>query len=476
AGELYIGGQGVAKGYLNRPELNATQFVANPFSDDAGALLYRTGDLGRWNADGIVEYLGRNDDQVKIRGFRIELGEIEARLVECPGVREAVVLARQDESAHKRLVAYVVGEENSALSAVELRRELAASLAEYMVPSAFMVLDSFPLTANGKLDRRALPVPDADAYASREFEAPEGEVEITLARLWSELLNVERVGRHDHFFELGGHSLLAVSLIERMRLAGLSADVRVLFSQPTLAALAAAVGAGREINVPANLIGQGCERITPELLPLASLTQVQIDQVVASVPGGVANVQDIYALAPLQEGILYHHMAAEVGDPYVLQSQFAFDNRERLDAFVQALQMVIDRHDILRTGVVWDGLDSPVQVVWREAQLHLEGLELDPADGEIGAQLHSRFDPRHYCLDMTQAPLMRLVYAEDPLNQRITAMLLFHHMALDHMAMEVVQHEMQAWLLGESETLSAPVPYRNYVAQARLGVSQADHE
>ncbi|MCF5305942.1 syringopeptin non-ribosomal peptide synthetase SypC, partial [Pseudomonas syringae] len=476
AGELYIGGQGVAKGYLNRPELNATQFVANPFSDDAGALLYRTGDLGRWNADGIVEYLGRNDDQVKIRGFRIELGEIEARLVECPGVREAVVLARQDESAHKRLVAYVVGEENSALSAVELRRELAASLAEYMVPSAFMVLDSFPLTANGKLDRRALPVPDADAYASREFEAPEGEVEITLARLWSELLNVERVGRHDHFFELGGHSLLAVSLIERMRLAGLSADVRVLFSQPTLAALAAAVGAGREINVPANLIGQGCERITPELLPLASLTQVQIDQVVASVPGGVANVQDIYALAPLQEGILYHHMAAEVGDPYVLQSQFAFDNRERLDAFVQALQMVIDRHDILRTGVVWDGLDSPVQVVWREAQLHLEGLELDPADGEIGAQLHSRFDPRHYCLDMTQAPLMRLVYAEDPLNQRITAMLLFHHMALDHMAMEVVQHEMQAWLLDESETLSAPVPYRNYVAQARLGVSQADHE
>ncbi|PBQ12565.1 amino acid adenylation domain-containing protein, partial [Pseudomonas syringae] len=475
-GELYIGGQGVAKGYLNRPELNATQFIANPFSEDAGALLYRTGDLGRWNADGVIEYLGRNDDQVKIRGFRIELGEIEARLVDCPGVREAVVLARQDEPGHKRLVAYVVGEENSVLSAVELRRELAASLAEYMVPSAFMVLDSFPLTANGKLDRRALPVPDADAYASREFQAPEGEVEITLARLWSELLNVERVGRQDHFFELGGHSLLAVSLIERMRQAGLSADVRVLFSQPTLAALAAAVGASHDIKVPANLIDKGCERITPELLPLANLTQVQIDQVVATVPGGVANVQDIYALAPLQEGILYHHMAAEAGDPYVLQAQFAFDNRERLDAFVQALQMVIDRHDILRTGVVWDGLDSPVQVVWRQAQLHLEGLELDPADGEIGAQLHSRFDPRHYCLDMTQAPLMRLVYAEDPLNQRITAMLLFHHMALDHTAMDVVQHEMQAWLLGESETLSAPVPYRNYVAQARLGVSQADHE
>ncbi|WP_141250341.1 non-ribosomal peptide synthetase, partial [Pseudomonas congelans] len=475
-GELYIGGQGVAKGYLNRPELNATQFVANPFIDDAGALLYRTGDLGRWNADGVIEYLGRNDDQVKIRGFRIELGEIEARLVECPGVSEAVVLARQDEPGQKRLVAYVVGEDSSALSAVELRRELAASLADYMVPSAFVMLDALPLTANGKLDRRALPVPDADAYASREFEAPEGEVEIALARLWCELLNVERVGRHDHFFELGGHSLLAVSLIERMRQAELSADVRVLFSQPTLAALAAAVGGSSEIVVPANLITEDCQRITPELLPLANLTQPQIDQVVATVPGGVANVQDIYVLAPLQEGILYHHMAAETGDLYVLQTQFAFDNRQRLDAFVQALQRVIDRHDILRTSVVWDGLDSPVQVVWRKAQLHLEGLELDPADGEIGAQLHSRFDPRHYCLDMTQAPLMRLVHAEDPRNQRITAMLLFHHMVLDHMAMEVVQHEMQAWLLGEAEALSAPVPYRNYVAQARLGVSQADHE
>ncbi len=475
-GELYIGGQGVAKGYLNRPELNATQFVANPFSDDAGALLYRTGDLGRWNADGVIEYLGRNDDQVKIRGFRIEPGEIEARLVECPGVSEAVVLARQDEPGQKRLVAYVVGEDSSALSAVELRRELAASLADYMVPSAFVMLDALPLTANGKLDRRALPVPDADAYASREFEAPEGEVEIALARLWCELLNVERVGRHDHFFELGGHSLLAVSLIERMRQADLSADVRVLFSQPTLAALAAAVGGGSEIVVPANLITEDCQHITPELLPLANLTQPQIDQVVATVPGGVANVQDIYALAPLQEGILYHHMAAETGDLYVLQTQFAFDNRQRLDAFVQALQRVIDRHDILRTSVVWDGLDSPVQVVWRKAQLHIEGLELDPADGEIGAQLHSRFDPRHYRLDMTQAPLMRLVHAEDPRNQRITAMLLFHHMVLDHMAMEVVQHEMQAWLLGEVEALSAPVPYRNYVAQARLGVSQADHE
>ncbi|WP_032632549.1 condensation domain-containing protein, partial [Pseudomonas syringae] len=169
---------------------------------------------------------------------------------------------------------------------------------------------------------------------------------------------------------------------------------------------------------------------------------------------------------------LYHHIAAEQGDPYVLQAHFAFDDRASLDAFVQALQRVIERHDILRTAMFWKGLDSPVQVVWRHTQLPLDKLHIDPAAGDIGAQLHSRFDPRHHRLDVTQAPLMRLAYAEDPLSQRICAMLLFHHMVLDNMAMAVVQHEMQACLLGEAQTLSAPVPYRNYVAQARLGVSQ----
>ncbi|MDT8909051.1 phosphopantetheine-binding protein, partial [Pseudomonas prosekii] len=228
-----------------------------------------------------------------------------------------------------------------------------------MVPSAFVVLPSFPLTANGKLDRRALPAPDAEAYASREYEAPQGAVEQTLARLWAEVLKVEQVGRHDHFFELGGHSLLAVTLIERMRQAGLSADVRVLFSQPTLAALAAAIGSGKEISVPENRIAADCEHITPELLPLVKLTQETIDRLLTTVPGGARNVQDIYPLAPLQEGILYHHLAAEQGDPYVLQSQFAFDTLERFEAFVEALQVVIDRHDILRTSVVWEGLDEP---------------------------------------------------------------------------------------------------------------------
>ncbi|WP_248801193.1 condensation domain-containing protein, partial [Pseudomonas sp. MWU13-2105] len=349
-------------------------------------------------------------------------------------------------------------------------------LPEYMVPGVYIALDKLPLTPNGKLDRKALPAPDSNALVRRGYEAPQGETEITLARIWSDLLKVEQVGRHDHFFELGGHSLLAVSLIGHMRQAGLSVDVQALFSQPTLAALATAVGGGREILVPANAIPSGCEYITPDMLPLVSLDQAVIDRIVASVPGGAANVQDIYPLAPLQEGILYHHLSAGSGDPYVLHALFTVPDRLRLDAFAQALQQVIDRHDILRTAVLWQGLDEPVQVVWRQARLHGETLAFDPRAGDVASQLKARFDTRHSRLDVTRAPLMHLVFAEDEAEQRWVAMLRFHHMALDHTALEVVRDEIQAHLLGQAAQLGSPVPYRNYVAQARLGGRREEHE
>ena len=470
-GELYIGGAGVAKGYLNQPQLTAEKFIPNPFGEGQ---LYRTGDLASWQADGTLLYQGRNDLQVKIRGFRIEPGEIESCLAAFPGVKDAVVLAREDEPGDKRLVAYYTAQ--AALNIQALRAHLQGQLPDYMVPSAYVWLELLPLTANGKLDRKGLPVPDQSALLSRGYEAPEGEVETLLAQIWQDVLKLERVGRHDHFFELGGHSLLAVSLIERMRQVGLSCDVRVLFNQPSLAALAAAVGSGREIVVPANGIAAGCTHITPSMLTLMQLDQTAIDRIVANVPGGAANVQDIYPLAPLQEGILYHHISAEQGDPYLLQSRMAFDSLERLHAFMGALQQVVARHDILRTGVVWEGLDSPVQVVWRDAQLVVQAVTLDPADGGIIEQLHERFDARHYRLDITQAPLLRMVYAQDPTNNRVAAILLFHHLALDHTAMEVVGQEMRAFLFNQADALPEAAPFRNYVAQARLGVSVAEHE
>ncbi|MGA8529828.1 MAG: amino acid adenylation domain-containing protein, partial [Acidobacteriaceae bacterium] len=303
AGELYIGGAGVARGYLNRPELTAEKFLADPFIDGPVARMYRTGDLGRWLADGNIEFLGRNDFQVKIRGFRIELGEIEARLAEHPGVREAVVLAREDTPGDKRLVAYYTSSEED-IDAEQLRAYLSAVLPEYMVPAAYVRMESLPLTPNGKLDRRALPAPDGDSYATHGYEPPQGEIEEKLAEIWAEVLKLDRVGRHDNFFELGGHSLLAVTLIERMRRAGFKVDVRSVFAAPTLADLAATVDADAfAVEVPPNLIPRDCEAIMSEMLPLVELSQEEIDTIVGTVAGGASNVQDIYPLAPLQEGI-----------------------------------------------------------------------------------------------------------------------------------------------------------------------------
>ena len=470
-GELYIGGVQVARGYLNRPQLNAERFLDDPFQGNGR--MYRTGDVARYLADGNIEYLGRNDDQVKIRGLRIELGEIQARLTQIDGIQEAAVLAREDVPGDKRLVAYYTG---APLEVETLRSHLLEHLPDYMVPALFVHLEALPLSPNGKLDRKALPAPDLAAQSAREYEAPIGEVETALAQLWAELLKVERVGRHDHFFELGGHSLLAVNLVARMRRAGLSADIRVLFNQPTLAALAAAVGGEPEAEVPANLIPADCMRITPELLPLVALDQPSIDRIVASIPGGVANVQDIYPLAPLQTGILFHHLSAAQGDPYVLQAQFAFADEQRLNTFTQALQNVIQRHDILRTSLFWDGLQDPVQVVWREAPLACEALELDGANGDVLEQLRRRFDATQYRLAVNQAPLMRVVHAWDSANQRVVALLLFHHLIMDHVALEVLQHEMQAFLIGQPQRLAEPVPYRNYVAHTLSGMSDQQHE
>ncbi|HLL46741.1 MAG TPA: amino acid adenylation domain-containing protein, partial [Longimicrobiaceae bacterium] len=276
---------------------------------------------------------------------------------------------------------------------------------------------------------------------------------------------------------LGGHSLLAVTLIERMRRAGLHADVRALFATPTLADLAAAVGGeSGVVRVPPNRIPPGSGAITPEMLPLVELSQAEVDRVVAGVPGGAANVQDVYPLAPLQEGILFHHLMAEQGDAYLLSSVFGFDTRARLDGFVGALRAVAGRHDILRTAVAWEDLPEPVQVVWRSAPLPVDEVVLDPAAGDAAEQLYARFDPRHHRVDLRRAPLLRVVVAADPARDRWLLLLLWHHLTGDHTTVEVLLQEIQAHLLGRAESLPAPLPFRNFVAQARLGVSRAEHE
>ena len=242
-GELYVGGEGVGRGYLGRPELTAERFVPDPFGRRAGGRLYRTGDLVRYLRNGQIEYLGRIDQQVKIRGFRIELGEIQAALLEHPALSACAVIDREDHPGDKRLVAYIVFKQDSSITIADLRDYLKQRLPDYMVPAHFVTLDEIPLTHNGKVNRRALPPPAASRDSnSRPFIAPRSPLEELLSSIYSDLLRVERVGIHDNFFELGGHSLLATQLISRIREAfSVELPLRTVFESATVADLCAKI-------------------------------------------------------------------------------------------------------------------------------------------------------------------------------------------------------------------------------------------
>ncbi|KAG0004033.1 hypothetical protein BGZ79_010489, partial [Entomortierella chlamydospora] len=473
-GELYIGGPGVANGYLNLPELTAERFLPDPFSSEPGARMYKSGDLVKYLPDGNIVFMGRNDDQVKIRGFRIELGEVEVRLAEHAQVREVAVLAI-GEGSEKHLVAYVVSDPDDNLVAA-LREHLSAALPEYMIPSAFVRMDAFPLTNNGKIDRRALPKPDNKSFMTNDYVAPQGDVEIALAGIWSDLLKIDKVGRHDNFFMLGGHSLLAIQMIARLRCLELTLSVRALFENPVLSALAVSLGMSHDVlEVPLNTITPETTTITAEMLPLIDLTQEDIDHIIAQVPGGMANIQDIYGLSPLQDGVLFHHLMVTKGDTYLLLHCTAFDTRELLDRYLASFQKVVDRHDIMRTAVMYEGLTSPAQVVLRKATFSITELSLDIANGPIFDQVKKLYDPRQHRISLSEAPLIRFSAVQDVDGRWILAQQ-SHHLIADHSTLEFIQEEVEAFMNGHEESLPAPVPFRNVIAQGRLGVTAEEHE
>ncbi|CAM3673099.1 non-ribosomal peptide synthetase [Halomonas casei] len=474
-GELYLGGISLARGYLNRSDLTAERFIADPFTE--GERLYRTGDLVRWREDGQLEYLGRLDHQVKIRGLRIELGEIEAELLSQPEVREAVVVA-QEGSHGSRLVAYVVPQADSELDTSSLREALGQKLPDYMVPGTVVTLDTLPLNANGKVDRKALPEPEL--ASSSKYEPPQGGVEEALAEIWSEVLSVECVGRHDNFFELGGHSLLALKVLEKMRHQGLTAQVRTLFQYPELVAFAQALTQAPEqyeITIPPNLIPHDCQVLQPDMLTLIELNAEEISVIEAAVSGGAANIQDIYPLAPLQEGILFHHRLRHRGDTYVLPCLLGFDSRERLDRFIAGFNQLVARHDILRTAVLWEGLREPVQVVYKHAVMEVEwpSVPYEEAD-RVAEWLYTQVDPEHHRIDVRRAPMLRAVAAYDAEQNRWLLQLPSHHLVMDHTTLELLVEEIALIQQGREDALPQPLPFRNFVAQARLGVSQEEHE
>jgi acyl-coenzyme A synthetase/AMP-(fatty) acid ligase/acyl carrier protein len=288
AGELYIGGEGLARGYINQPGLTAEKFIPDPFNGEPGARLYKTGDLARYRAGGEIEFLGRIDNQVKLRGFRIELGEIEVALARHTGVSEAAVIAGEAARGDRYLIAYVVPSPGVVLSVGELRSFAEASLPGYMVPSVFMLMDALPRTRNGKINRRALPAPDRAWHElEKSYTGPRNRVEELLANIWGEVLGLERISIHDKFFELGGHSLLATQVISRIRAVfQVEVPLRSIFETPTIAGLAETVestlgqaggtGSSQIKRLPreqyrATLSAQGVPEISEVLKELLSL-------------------------------------------------------------------------------------------------------------------------------------------------------------------------------------------------------------
>ncbi|KPX63068.1 Syringopeptin synthetase C, partial [Pseudomonas syringae pv. lapsa] len=426
AGEIYIGGAGVARGYLNRDDLTAERFLKDPFRQQPAARMYRTGDLGRYLPDGNIEYLGRNDDQVKIRGFRIELGEIDARLAKHPAVHEAVVTAREDVPGDKRLVAYyTLSAEQVSADIDSLRAWLQEQLPAHMIPVAYVLLDALPLTPNGKLDRKALPAPDADALIRRGYEAPQGETETLLARIWSDLLSVERISRHDQFFELGGHSLLAMRLISQIRQQmGVELSLAALFAHPELSALALAIArAGRSI--------------LPDIVPVAR------DQVWPLSFGQ----QRLWFLAQMEGASAAYHM------PIGLSLHGELDRT----AMQRALERIVARHEGLRTTFIQGDDEQPLQ-------------RISPADAGFNLQLHDlqglvdakeklqalASEESLQSFDLEQGPLIRgrlIRMAED----HHVLLLTMHHIVSDGWSIGVLTRELAALYAAFSQGQDDPL-------------------
>lgn len=461
AGQLYIAGDGLSRGYWRRPDLTAERFIPNPFSAVAGARMYLTGDLARYRRDGSIEYLGRVDQQVKVHGHRIEPGEIEVVLAEHPSVREIVVVAVDDPNSDKQLVAYVVSndgesesEEASRADLVsQLRRYAKEKLPDYLSPSLYVLLEKFPLTPSGKVDRKALPAPDKSRSESLQpYVSPRNETEKALAAVWSEVLGVKQVGVYDNFFELGGDSILGIQMIARANRAGLSYKPKQLFQYQTVASLAAA-------TVDAVLVAQ--ERSTPISSDDAKKAMAQLER------EGVneAAIESVYALSPAQEGILFHSFDAD--GVYVMQLSCMFRNLNTT-ALERAWEAVVARHAILRTGFVWENVARPQQVVRREVELPwttFDWRDLQPAEQQKRFESYlTEEQTRRF--DLSRAPVMRLglIQVSDDAFRFVWT---FHHILLDGWAIFLLLQDLfryyETVASGEEIQLEPTLPYRDYI-------------
>ncbi len=437
-GELHLSGVGLARGYLRRPDLTEKAFIRNPFSDADSAYdrMYKTGDLCRWLPDGSLEFLGRIDHQVKIRGFRVELGEIEAQLRLCPGVRQSVVLAQPDPAGGSRLVAYVVPEDDEHTpSSDDLRDHLSKKLPEYMVPSIFVFLEEMPLTANAKIDRKALPNPDAKTLQiGKEYVAPRNATEETIAKVWSDVLKVDNIGALDNFFDLGGHSLLVTRAVTAIKKElGIHLPITALFDAPTVEKLALWIqehgnsGEDAEENPFEAFSGNMEEgRIAPQ-----SFAQ-----------------QRLWFLCSIAEGTALYNMSGAV----------PFDEPVDVDALKLALNELCRRHESLRTTFIsQDG--EPIQVIAPPSPVPLEIVDLRGRDfrqrRSMIRRIQHEMDSTVY--DLSKGPLVRFILIMIS-NRRQLLFYGMHHIITDGWSMSVCQYEIQTLYSAFKRGQPSPLP------------------
>ena len=431
-GEIYIGGSGLARGYVNRPALTAQRFVAHPFDPDRDARLYRTGDLARYRRDGTIEFLGRGDFQVKVRGYRIELGEIETILCRHESVREAAVVLREDAPGRKRLASYIVAKGDGEPDPRALRDFVKSRLPRYMVPATYTLLDALPLTPGGKVDRRALPAPEAAPQAAdEEYEPPRSETEDVVAKIWSSVLGVERIGRTDNFFELGGHSLMATQVASRIRdVLGVEAPLRDFFETPTVEALAASYD--RECSE---------QRGTDDRAPITR-----------------AERTDGMPLSFSQERMWFLHQLAPESAAYNMGVAFRLEGSLDRAAAERSLREIVRRHENLRT-TFHSGDGGPVARIAPEGDLPIEFVDLRGVRGteRIDAATRCAGDSIREPFDLAAGPLFRAtVY--DLGDEDHVILFCMHHIVSDLWTFGVLFNELSILYNAERSRNGASLP------------------
>lgn len=453
AGELYVGGDGLALGYLHRPELTEERFPQNRFGSGR---LYRTGDLARRLRDGEIEYLGRMDQQVKIRGFRIELGEIEATLLRHPAVREAAVIAREDTPGNKRLVAYLVKQESCAfVDADVLRNHCAELLPGYMIPAAFVAMDVLPLNNNGKLDVQALQAPEIKSTEGGEVSGvPQSPEEVLLAEVWSKVLNVEEIGIHDNFFEMGGDSILTLLIVSEIGKAGFEITPTQIFDRETIAGLAGVMKRKE----------QAVTLLNPQEFSLLD------ENMLARLRKERGEISDLYPLSSMQEGMLFHTLLDPDSGNYFEQVTGVLEGKLEHSDFLKAWQSVVDRHPALRTSFLWLDVESALQMVHPALELPFEARDWRGYTALEQEKLLETFlqEDKSKSFDLARPPLMRLFLARVE-DERHLWVWSHHHMLLDGwsagLIFKEVLHFYAAYRLGKSSaTLPEPRLYRDFIA------------